>query len=258
MILRLTQRITWVGLTYGSVPAILSVPRLLIGNVLNGLATFRALKVFADSRSGKAAVRWDNTQHLEGVGDMQGAEPVRSATTADDYPLSEILDGLISEDLDERVKALRHVPAAADPLERAEVVAYLRTMVSSRELRLRAALAQTLGRLPWSELTPTLFRVLNDDDWVVRSNAARALLERPRLGALLEQAFTAGSAKVIRTLIRVIEQDRRRQREIFDLIGREQLTVTKATLMVESPILRKRYMKYVEDMTPEPPVAFTP
>ena len=246
MILRVTQRITWVGLTYGLGPGLLSVPRLIVGNVLNGLATFRALKVFSDSRRGKAAVRWDNTQHLEGIGDMGAAEQTKSGVGTAEVPIEEVLTGLISNDPDEIVKALRAIPAEADPLERAEVIAYVRSLVSSKELRIRAALAQTLGRITWSELTPTLFHALNDPDSVVRLNAARSLLERPRVGALLEQAFIAASPRAVDALIRVIEQDRKRQSILFDLIRREDLSVSKATIIVNSPILRKRLIPYLQ------------
>lgn len=246
MVLRLTQRIYWVWLTYGFVPSLLSVPRLMIGNILNGLATFRALKVFADSRQGKAAVRWDNTQHLEGVGDMGGDEPKKAAPPPSDIPIEEILEGLTSDDHDKVIHALRYAPIDADPLERAEIVSYLRALVSSPEFRVKAALAQTLGRLPWSELNPILFRLLDDRDWVVRSNAARALLERPRLGPLLEQAFSAASPIALQAIVRVIEQDRRRQYRIFEMMDAEGMRVTKATIMVESAILRKRYETFLE------------
>jgi len=253
MILRVTQRITWVGLTYGLIPGLLSVPRLVIGNVLNGLATFRALKVFSDSRRGRAAVRWDNTQHLEGVGDMHGDDSPRQTVPALERPLDDVLHGLTSEDPTEIVSALRFIPAGVSEVERAEVVAYLRGLVTADELRVRAALAQTFGRLPWSELTPTLFLLLNDPDSIVRLNAARALLSRPRVGALLEQAFTAAGPKAMEAIIRIIEQDRRRQREIFTLMDKDNLVVTKATIMVESPILRARYAAFVGSQSADSP-----
>jgi hypothetical protein len=97
-----------------------------------------------------------------------------------------------------------------------------------------------------------LFHALNDPDSVVRSNAARSLLERPRVGALLEQAFTASSSRAVTTLIRVIEQNRRRQRRVFELIVREQLAVTKATIIVESPILRGRLSNFLEELSIDP------
>ncbi len=251
MVLRVTQRITWVGLTYGLGAGLLSVPRLLVGNVLNGLATFRALKVFSDSRRGKAAVRWDNTQHLEGIGDMGAAEQDKSGETVEEVPFDQVLAGLISTETDDVVLALKRIPADADILERAEVVAYLRSLASSQKLRIRAAIAQTLGRLKWNELTPTLFHALDDVDSVVRINAARSLLERPKLGALLEQAFISASPRAVDALIRVIEQDRKRQERLFEMIRTEDLAVTRATLVVSSAILRKRFVTYLNEVVPK-------
>lgn len=252
MVLRITQRITWVGLTYGLGAGLLSVPRLIVGNILNGLASFRALKVFADSRSGKAAVRWDNTAHLEGIGDMGGQEQSRAKIEVQIVPIEQVIAGLTSEDPNEIVKALRLVPVEPTESERAEFVAYMRPLVSHKELRVRAALAQTIGRLLWIELNPTLFVALHDSDSVVLLNAARALLDRPRVGGLLEQAFSVASPSAVDALIRVIEQDRRRQRQVFQLIGEEQLLVTKASILAGSPILRKRYIAFLEQTAIDP------
>ncbi len=252
MVLRLTQRITWVGLTYGIGPGLMSVPRLIVGNVLNGLATFRALKVFSDSRRGRAAVKWDNTAHLEGIGDMGAEDQTKAKVSTEKVPIDEVMMGLISNDTDQVVRALRMVPADADDLERAEVISYVRALVSSPELRVRASLAVAIGRLRWKELTPTLFHALNDEDSVVRMNAARSLLEQPRVGPLLEQAFIASSPRAVTALIRSIEQDRKRQHRVFELIVREQLTVTKATITVESPILRGRLSNFLEELSIDP------
>ena len=252
MVLRITQRITWVGLTYGLSAGLLSVPRLMVGNVLNGLATFRALKVFADSRSGKAAVRWDNTAHLEGIGDMGGEDRTKKKAAVQTIPIEQVLADLISGTPETIVKSLRHLSPDVDDLTRAEIIAYLRMMVANPDLRVRAALAQTLGILMWRELTPTVFHLLNDPDTIVRTNAARALMERPKVGALLEQAFMSHGPAAVQTLGRVIEMDRKRQRLVFDLILRENLTVTKTTLIMSSDILRKRYIKYMESLVIEP------
>ena len=170
-------------------------------------------------------------------------------------PIDQVLSGLISVDTDEIVNSLLLIPVEPDAIVRAEVVAYLRTLASSDVLRIRAAVAQTLGRLKWNELTPTLFHALSDQDSVVRLNAARSLLERPRLGALLEQAFIAASPRAVDALIRVIEQDRRRQYRLFELIRREELTVTKASIIVASPILRKRLLAFLETTEINPDLA---
>jgi len=179
-------------------------------------------------------------------------EKKKTDVVLQDVHLDEVLAGLISPDTDQIVKALRQVPSDVNEVERAEIVAYLRSLVSSKELRVRAALAQTMGRLIWRELTPTLFRALNDPDSVVRLNAAKSLLERPRVGALLEQAFTAATSRAVTALIRVIEQDRKRQHRVFELIVREDLAVTKATILVESPILRERLANFLEELSIDP------
>jgi len=248
MVLRITQRITWVGLTYGLAQGLMSVPRLIVGNVLNGLASFRALKVFADSRSGKAAVRWDNTAHLEGIGNMAGDEGARKRAVIERVPIEQVMTGLISKDVQSVVRALHQIPEDADQLERAEVISYMRNLVSSPELRIRAAVAQTVGRLTWNELTPTLFTSLNDEDPIVLGNAARSLLERPRLGAVIEQAFSICRPRAVQAIIQSIEQDRRRQRQVFELIVNEELLVTKATIIASSLVLRKRFSLFMEGL----------
>jgi adsorption protein B len=251
MVLRVSQRILWVGHTYGLVPGLLSVPRLLVGNILNGLATLRALRVFADSRSGKAAVRWDNTQHLEGIGDMGAEERTKNREVLQEATLDQILEGLTSADIDETVHVLKSIPPELDESQRAEVVGYLWFLVDSEQLKTRAALAQALGSLTWNELTPTLFHLLSDKDSIVRSNAAKALVKRSRLGPLLEQAFVSLDSTAVESLIRVIEQDHKRQSEIFNLIVQEHLNVTRTTILALSPILRQRFLKFLES-SPSP------
>src|SRR5262249_45264131 len=92
-----------------------------------------------------------------------------------------------------------------------------------------------------------LFHLLSDADLIVRTNAARALMEQPGVGALLEQAFISQDARAVETLIRVIEQDRRRQLRLFDLIVREQLVVTRTTMIMSSAILRKRFADFLQE-----------
>ncbi len=246
MALRITQRIVWVGLTYGLAAGLMAVPRLIVGNVLNGLASMRALKVFADSRSGKAAVKWDNTQHLEGIGDMDAPTQQKETIVLQGIPRDQVLAGLRSGDPQRIANALRVIRPELTEVDRAEIVACMRYLADHRELAVRAALAQSLGKLLWPELNPTLFLLLNDHESAVVVNAARALFQRRTIGALLEHAFTISSPKAIETLIRVIEQDRRRQKHVFELIDLEMLLVTRMRVLGVSPILRKRYLKYID------------
>ena len=252
MILRITQRIMWVGLTYGIGAGLLAVPRLIVGNILNGLASLRALNQFAASRRGKAKVAWDNTAHLEGIGD-KGGEPTRKAAVNHaGIPLEEIIAGLNSPDNAKVVFSLKAISPELYEFQRADVVHCLRNLMNHPDLTVRASLAQTLGRLPWSELTPTLFRVLQDPESAVVLNAARSLLGRPRLGPLLEEAFTICDYRTVDALVRMIEQDRKRQRNIFEMIGQEHLVVTRTRILAMSPFLKKRYQNYLEATTVDP------
>lgn len=246
MVLRISQRIVWVGLTYGLSAGLMAVPRLIVSNILNGIASMRALRVFADSRSGKAAVRWDNTTHLEGIGDMGAPTQRKETLVLQGIPIEQILSGLSSSEPVAIASALRVVGPDVGQVAREDIVRLLRYQASHRDLSVRASLAQALGKLCWPELIPTQFLLLNDGESAVVVNAARSLFAMPKIGGLLEHAFTTASPKAIETLIRVIEQDRRRQRLVFDLIGREQLLVTRMRVLGISPILRKRYLQHID------------
>ena len=252
MFLRITQRIIWVGHTYGIGPGLLSVPRLIVGNILNGLASLRALNLFAASRRGKAKVAWDNTAHLEGIGDKGGEPQKKPNISLERMPLDQLIAGLTSDDNSAVIYALRHIRPDLIELERVEVVHCMRNLVTHSDLTVRACLAQTLGRLPWSELTPTLFHTLHDSETAVVLNAARSLLGRPRLGPLLEEAFTTGDNRAVDALVRMIEQDRKRQRAIFEMIGKEHLIVTRSRMLSMSPFLRRRYQNYIESTSVDP------
>jgi len=251
MVLRITQRIVWVGLTYGLGVGLMAVPRLIVSNILNGIASLRALRVFADSRSGKAAVKWDNTAHLEGIGDMGAPVQKRETIVLQGIPIEQVLAGLSSDLPVHIVNSLRIIRADTADSVREEVIAQLRNLASHKDISVRASLAQTLGKLLWPELTPTLCLLLNDRESAVVVNSARSLFARPRVGALLEHAFTVANPRAIEALIRVIEQDRRRQRLVFELIGREQLLVTRMRVLGVSPILRKKYLKFIDSAATE-------
>ena len=60
---RLIQRAYCVGRLYGPAQAALSVPRAVWGNVINFLATGRALRLFALSKFTGKRIAWDKTQH---------------------------------------------------------------------------------------------------------------------------------------------------------------------------------------------------
>jgi adsorption protein B len=68
MIIRILERCILVTRVYGVVAGFLSIPRIIAGNILNGTAAFRALYQFFSIRHHKRPVKWDKTEHKEGVG----------------------------------------------------------------------------------------------------------------------------------------------------------------------------------------------
>jgi len=68
MIIRILERFILVSRVYGVVAGFLSIPRIFVGNILNGTAAFRALYQFFSIRYHKRPVKWDKTEHKEGVG----------------------------------------------------------------------------------------------------------------------------------------------------------------------------------------------
>jgi adsorption protein B len=63
LILRVSQRIYFVNRLYGWVQALISVPRMVIGNYLNFLATARAWRMFLGYLFLGHALVWDKTMH---------------------------------------------------------------------------------------------------------------------------------------------------------------------------------------------------
>ncbi len=68
MIIRILERFILVSRVYGVVAGFLSIPRIFVGNILNGTAAFRALYQYFSIRYHKRPVKWDKTEHKEGVG----------------------------------------------------------------------------------------------------------------------------------------------------------------------------------------------
>jgi len=68
MIIRILERCIFVTRVYGVLAGFLSIPRIFAGNILNGTAAFRALYQFFLIRYNNRPVKWDKTEHKEGVG----------------------------------------------------------------------------------------------------------------------------------------------------------------------------------------------
>ena len=242
MIFRMLERVVFVGMTYGLVAGLLSIPRLLIANVINGIAAFRALQTFANARQGKKAVRWDNTDHLEGVGQLPTAPMQQVARHAEvELAPDEILRRLRAGTEEEVIRMMESLPRDLAPSYRLEAVEALQKRALSDSMAVRSGLARVIGFLHWPELVPGLFVLLHDREWVVRANAAKALLKFRDFDILLEQAFVSDDPLLREVLVRCVEQDNIKQRALLPRLDRPELIATRTALLNESPILRYAY-----------------
>jgi adsorption protein B len=239
MIFRMLERVVFVGMTYGLLAGLLAIPRLLIANVINGIAAFRALQTFARARQGKTAVRWDNTDHLEGVGQLPTAamQPVAKAGRTT-LPPDEVLRRLRSGSEDEVPRMMESLPRNLEPAYRDEAIEALQRHAGSESLAIRSTLARVIGFLVWPELVPALFALLHDREWVVRANGAKALLKYPDFDVLLEQAFVSDDPLLREVLVRSVEQDNLKQRVLLPRLDQPQLIATRSALLAESAIIR--------------------
>jgi len=200
---RILQRSVAVARVYGGWQAVLSIPRAIWTNLINFVATFRALgQALRMVVTGRQPV-WDKTAHefpaqpelarRVFVAQALGREafpaagfPLR-ATTAERSALSDgIRRALASKDDDKRLVALRNIGRDNGP----EFAADLTKALADGSPMLRSQICRTLSYLRLPETAPALAVALTDKDWTVRTNAARALT---KLGA-------PGEAALLRTV----------------------------------------------------------
>lgn len=246
MVLRMVQRIVFVGMVYGLPAGLLSIPRLAISNIINGLAAFRALHAYARARQGKTAVKWDNTDHLEGVGSMpSAAPPPEKPRIAEDIPNYEILGRLGSPLAATVISGLEAIHIETGESHRNQILAKMYDLVTHENISVRSALARVMGYLRWPETTLSLLELLHDRSWVVRANCAKAILKFPNFEAIVESALMEHDSLVREVLVRTIEQDEMKQKILLPKLSDPNLIGTRTALLNESPVIREIYLRRI-------------
>jgi len=243
----MVQRIVFVGMVYGGAAGLLSIPRLAISNIVNGLAAYRALQSFARARQGKTAVKWDNTDHVEGVGVMPstGVERVEKVRTKTIVPTDTILRELASPDPNTVVHGLEAISRDTEGVDRERILSALYDLGGHADTSVRSAFARVIGYLTWPELTLTLLTLLHDRKWVIRANCAKALLKYKNFDALMESALMEHDPLVREVLVRCVEQNSIIQREILPRLGDINLAATRNALVNDSQVIRDLYLREV-------------
>lgn len=179
MVFRLTQRVINVTWVYGPLAGILALPRFLLANIINSLASFRAFHTYLEGKRGKH-IHWDKTAHVEGLDNEFTSsvhEMFHPAHIEEGMPLEEILEKLQSDDADDILVGLRMVTAPKDQDEHYRLHNAFWGLRKHPDWRVRAALPMALEQVGGCKPCPVLELMLYDKEWIVRANAARGLLE---------------------------------------------------------------------------------
>jgi adsorption protein B len=198
MIWRSLNRAYAVNKIYGFWPAVVSIPRVVWGNIINFFAIVRAVFQFVSSRIRGKKLAWDKTAHQvpmvemeeesEGAGLPAGDESTlipfnlqtrkRKVKTA----ISDFKENIHSENEDHRVDAIHAIDRDSGSLLYPNLI----KMIKDPSWRIRAEVCRTLSFLCYSQALPYLKKAATDSDWTVRSNAVRAI---GKLGDLGEHAL---------------------------------------------------------------------
>ena len=198
MIWRSINRAYAVNKVYGFWPAVISVPRVVWGNIINFFAIVRAVFQFSSNRIRGKKLAWDKTAHQVPMVEMDEESEVAGLADGDEstlIPLSpqtikrkintaiaDFKENIQSKNEDGRVDAIH----AIDRDNGAWLYPDLVKLIKDPSWRIRAEVCRTLSFLRYSQALPLLEKAATDPDWTVRSNAVRAI---GKLGDLGEHAL---------------------------------------------------------------------
>lgn len=198
MIWRSINRAYAVNKIYGFWPAVVSVPRVVWGNIINFFAMVRAVFQFSRSRLHGQQLVWDKTAHQVPLSDMEEGEAiaqvaVNEGTQEPGISKKELQQktvaairafkkNIASDNEDIKVEAIRSI----DRNSGLALFRDLQKLLDSPSWRIRAEVCRTLSFLRYSQALPMLEKAATDPDWTVRSNAVRAI---GKLGDLGERAL---------------------------------------------------------------------
>lgn len=257
MTVRLIQRMLIISRVYGVAAGLVSLARIPVSNVINGLAAFRALQAFALERQGKTPVKWDKTMHVEGVGSLPTAPPESNVEKLDSrIPFVEILEMLRSSEKIQITKSLVAIPREISFSERALAIAALEDLAQNDDTEIRATVGKSLGFLHWPETADTIRSLMRDPEWVVRANAARALWKLDAPIPEAERVVEMDDNYATEILVRCIEQDRISRELLFREVTQNHRSPLYDGLVAKSKFLSRMYDDWmVKEQTSLPKAA---
>ena len=240
MLLRSVQRVIIVTWVYGLIPGLLSLPRQFLANVINGLASYRAVITYINNRFRGIQTRWDKTEHKEGVGaaPMIGSEIVR--TTPPELPFQHLMTMIYSEDVEELIQGVRSISPQQDINRRKAIKQRLFLLITHQNYRVRASIPGALAKLGGDNIHRYLIRLLMDSEWIVRANSARAItrLSGSDMGNICKNAFRFSDQYGREVLLRAVENRRDLTRMLRQLLDTAEMVPVREWLLANSYLLR--------------------
>jgi adsorption protein B len=236
MCIRLAQRFILVTIVYGPVAGLLSAPRMLYANFIAILAAYRALITYYQQKRSNKTVRWDKTDHAEGVGEMpQSNMPTGKKFAAhENATLDVCLDRLRSTDMATVIAGMELLPRNMDDNGKHQIMEELIKLSKSSEFHVRAIVARVCGFLQWDGTTEIIHSLLYDNEWIVRSNSARALLKFAALNENLIRVFSKPDRFAWDIMVRELEQNDHARRCILADIDTEEMSPVRDALAKNS------------------------
>ena len=252
MLFRTLQRVIIVSWVYGIIPGLLSIPRQFVANVINGLASYRAVITYFNNRFRGVQTRWEKTEHKEGVGaaPITGSEIVRESVPA--LPFQALLSMVYAEDIEHMVRGIRQVTPQMDVNRRKALKQRLYLLVTHPDYRVRASIPAALAALGGENNYRYLIRLLMDSEWIVRANTARSISRLPAgdLAAICKNAFRFADQYGREVLLRTLENRADLTLLLRRMVETTELLPVRDWLLANSYLLRSASLVPLKLRTP--------
>jgi hypothetical protein len=165
-------------------PALMSIPRTIWGNIINFFAIVRASYQYVINKAKKQTLAWDKTVHdiPANVAETHASKPKNNPGKVNDMThLAKLLPKknfvrlftrrLEEGDEREKVEIIESIPQSYGK----DLFPYFIRYITDPSWEVRAAVCRSLSFLRLYQAIPYLKSAVCDQDWVVRGNAVRAL-----------------------------------------------------------------------------------
>ncbi|MCX8081996.1 MAG: glycosyltransferase [bacterium] len=243
MSIRIIQRVIFVTIIYGIGPGLLSIPRLFLGNIINGFASFRALLIFLKTFS-EPTVKWEKTEHYEGAGinpvdmDESGINKVsaESAITCTDF-----IKLLETEDTSKIIEGFDKLKHTCSPYEHKQMLTIMQKLLDASNIQVKILAAKMFSKLKCKELIPFVKQLLFDREWIVRSNAAKVIIRSNFLKDVLKAVMDSDDKYAKDVLVKTLEQNEWAFYRLLPQLSDKSMSSTREKLFSQSKYLEEKY-----------------